>query len=72
MGGDTVLDSKQKIAAGGTLAALGGVGILLATLLGSSLLSSPLWTVSLFVVGAASGVGAVLALFGLYEHVHGV
>ena len=67
-----LLDSERKIAAGGTLGVLGGAGIVFSTLLGSSLLSSPVWAVTLFFVGAAVGVGAVLALFGLYERGQGV
>ena len=75
MGGsplNSMLDSKQKIAAGGVLATLGGVGMVFSILFGSSLLSNLVWVVSLFLVGVAAGLGVVLVLFGLYERRQGI
>jgi UDP-N-acetylmuramyl pentapeptide phosphotransferase/UDP-N-acetylglucosamine-1-phosphate transferase len=67
-----MLDSKQRIAVGGVLATLGGVGMVFSILFGSSLLSNLVWVVSLFLVGVAAGLGAILVLFGLYERRQGI
>jgi hypothetical protein len=59
--------SNAKMALGAVLATFGGASVVLFPLLGWSSIGRP-WSFLLgFVVGIASGAGAALALFGLFE-----
>jgi hypothetical protein len=59
--------STKKLAIGSIFSILGGAGIILGPLLGFTEFARP-WSFILgFIFGVMSGVGVVLALFGLYE-----
>lgn len=66
-GEEQLLKSKQKIASGGMLATLGGVGIVLSTVATSSGTSNPTIIALLFAAGVIAGLGVTLAVVGLFE-----
>jgi hypothetical protein len=64
---EKLLKSRQKIASGGVLATLGGIGIVLSTVAAMSGTGNPTIIALLFVAGIIAGVGATLAVVGLFE-----
>jgi len=66
------LNSRGKVALGGTLGTAGAAGMVFSILFGQSICTHPAWVVSMFLMGVAAGFGAVLAVFGLYERSKGM
>jgi len=64
------MNPRNKICVGSTLCALGGSGIVLTAIVGAFPLLNPVGISLLFAAGMSAGLGAVLALCGLYQQRH--
>ncbi|HDL01209.1 MAG TPA: hypothetical protein ENH23_03140 [candidate division Zixibacteria bacterium] len=67
MKGTKLLTSKQKIASGGSFAIFGSISVLLSIVATFSGTDNPVILVLLFLGGVIAGLGATLAVVGLFE-----
>lgn len=62
------MNTKQKMGIGAVLAVFGGLGIILAPLLGATRLNDPWSFVTGLMVGLMAGMGVALSVWGLIEN----
>lgn len=64
------MEAQQRLGVGAVLAVLGGLGMVLGSTLGVANLGEPWSFIAGFAIGVLTGVGIVLAVFGLIQARH--